>query len=402
MKQRILIFNPGKEGGIPIYANAQADALSQIGWKVLEICDQGAAFPESKNIELRKVLLSDQKQSTGRKGKFTRFSRICEIAGKILLNQLVLFREIYRFRPHAILLASYVEYLSPIWAIPQLLVTRLFGIKVMAVLHDPVRDFQVGPRWWHSLSVKMAYWPLSAVFLHENVPENAGIPNRMLNAVVPHGLFEFVPPRKTPDEVRKEWQVPLNSMVFLAFGFIRDGKNLDLFIQALPEHPSAILVIMGRVQSTSQNRPIAFYKDLARQCGVLERVRFLEAFVPEDQVSSYLAAADAIVMTYSADFRSQSGVLNVVAHAEKPLLVSSGEGPLKNCVQRFGLGVNVKPDDLQAISEGIEKIIAFHQDQDSSGSVEKEHSAFDWAGYRNFASWKRNAIIITETYKALK
>jgi hypothetical protein len=76
-------------------------------------------------------------------------------------NQFILFRSVLRCRPNVVLLASYCEYLSPVWVCLQLLAAKASGVTFVAVLHDPVRNFVVGPTWWHKLSVGMAYWPFS-------------------------------------------------------------------------------------------------------------------------------------------------------------------------------------------------------------------------------------------------
>lgn len=59
-----------------------------------------------------------------------------------------------------------------------------------------------------------------------------------------------------------------------------------------------------------------------------------------------------MLVTYSAKFRSASGVLNAAVSARKPVLSSSGLGPLKNVVNKYNLGVFVEPDDPEKILRG--------------------------------------------------
>lgn len=56
----------------------------------------------------------------------------------------VIVREGFR----RVLMASYIEYLAPIWA-PRLRNLSRSGIVFGAIVHDPVRDYVVGPSWWH-------------------------------------------------------------------------------------------------------------------------------------------------------------------------------------------------------------------------------------------------------------
>jgi hypothetical protein len=63
-----------------------------------------------------------------------------------------------------------------------------------------------------------------------------------------------------------------------------------------------------------------------------------------------------VLVTYSAKFRSASGVLNAAVSARKPVLASSGPGPLKTVVEKYHLGVFVNPDDLEEILRGAQII----------------------------------------------
>lgn len=394
---KILVFNPGREGGIVKYAWHQAAALGQSGCRVMVLCDEGQEPAYVNGYDCLPVCLGDL---IGRHKN--RLARGFFLLRQLLHNQWVLFRAIHMHRPDAVLLGSYMEYFSPLWVWLQLAAKKLFGVRFIAVLHDPVRDFALGPKLWHELSVALAYWPVDALFVHEVVPKEARVPRRIQIHQVPHGLFPLSTPLRSCEEVRKEWNVPAEAVAFLSFGFIRDSKNVDLLIRALLRNPNAYLIVMGRVQSESANRPVSFYEELACQLGVSERVRFLTGFVPEESVSSYMHAADVIAMTYGASFRSQSGVLNFAAFAEKPVLASCGSGPLKSCVEKFGLGKFVVPDDLDDLTDGMREICDLVQVRRDGKPWSKGEPVLDWAGYRTYASWNRNAEIIVKTVASLR
>jgi glycosyltransferase involved in cell wall biosynthesis len=328
--------------------------------------------------------------------------RIFDLVRQYLSGQIALFGAIRRHRPDAVLLASYIEYLSPIWVWLQLAAVKMFGVTFAAVLHDPVRNFVVGPTWWHKLSVGMAYWPLSVVFTHEKPPQEAGIPDYVKVCEVPHGLFFAGQPQRPREQVRGDWSIPDDGVVFLSFGFIRDSKNLDLLIRALPANPDAFLVVIGRVQSESANRPVAFYQELAKSLGVDQRVRFLVGFVPDEKVVDYLQSADVLALTYSASFRSQSGVLNTAAHAGKPLLASAGPGPLRESVEKFGLGTFVAPDNAEALADGMRRLISLVQSQRAGRPLPEGSPRMGWAAYREYASWENNARAVTEAVAAVR
>jgi glycosyltransferase involved in cell wall biosynthesis len=179
-----------------------------------------------------------------------------------------------------------------------------------------------------------------------------------------------------------------NQKVFLAFGFVRDNKNLDLAIQALEQVQEAFLVVAGSVAS-SKDRPFSYYREVASKCGVAERCRFFEGFVSDHDLRKYFAGTDFVLLTYAASFHSQSGVLNLAARARKPVLASASRSPLIESVNRFALGVTAEPDSLNAVVEGMRRLVA-------------SPPSSNWDDYATAASWSANAQVIlnaaTELY----
>lgn len=306
-------------------------------------------------------------------------SKLLRRAGQalaLLVNFHLLALSILRERPQLVLLDSYTEYLAPLWAWSVALALRVTGAVGAVNLHDPVRDFRVGPDWWHSWSVQKGYSFVSVALVHASVPPEANVPPWVKIAEVPVGIYDLPAARRTREAMRGEWGVGAGHVVFLSFGFIRNGKNIDLLVRALQQVPRAFLVIAGRPQSQLE-RPMQFYESLARELGVRNRCYFQSGFVGNDELGDYFGASDFVALTYSRGFRSQSGVLNIAAAARKPVLASSAPGPLIESVQRFQLGVALEPDSLPAIVAGMRSLV-------DSPPVP------DWSGYEVFAGWDRN------------
>jgi glycosyltransferase involved in cell wall biosynthesis len=385
---RVLIHCVYGQGGLAEHVHYQARAFARKGNEVFVLCPKDFLPGRNPDYDVSRTYRSLQSKSKP-PGALRRPFAIARKAASFIGAQWRLAWEVLRRKPDFVLLDSYMEYLAPLWVWPHLLLAKARGITYVANLHDPVRDFVVGPAWWHRFSVWLAYQPISIVIVHQQLPDPAAIPRHVRVHIAPVGVYDLKDLQVDTGAVRELWKAPPNSVIFLAFGFIRNNKNVDLLIRALAQNPDAFLVVMGTAQST-KHRPMKFYRDLAHELGVENRVFFHEDFVPDEAMAGYFAAADFIAITYNKAFRSQSGVLNVAARAKRPVLASGGEGPLWSCVERFRLGEFVEPDNIEALTEGMRKLTA-----QSKGQSPKEHEP-DWDGYTAYASWDSNVSIVLD------
>ncbi len=307
---------------------------------------------------------------------------------RVLANYRILAKRIHSDHTRRVLFSAYAEYLAPIWAGP-FQDLRRSGVRFAAVVHDPIRDFQVGPAWWHKKSIAAAYSCLDLAFVHEPVSlemiETTPPPKTV---VVPHGPYPLPAPNQDPHTTRRKIGVPPDAPLFLSFGHIRDGKNLDLVIRALPDFPELYLVVAGKEQSAAQ-KPARFYQQLAESIGVADRCRFFPRYVEDQEAANFVAAVDVILLTYSSQFHSASGVLNLVAPHRKKLLASAGKGPLQTVVRDYRLGTWVEPDDLEALKRGIPAVLAFDPDRAR------------WKDYLRDHTWEENASIILRALSSL-
>lgn len=389
---KILIHCIHSKGGLTEHVNYQARALKRRGEEVWLLGPRD--YLDGRPLDYPAVKIYGPLHSQKNKQSFWRrvLSLSCRTAS-FLLTQWRLAGEILMRRPDFVLLDSYIEYLSPLWVWPHIALAKFAGVAYVANLHDPVRDFQVGPLWWHKLSVRLAYAPIKIAIVHQLLSKNDAIPEHVKILEAPVGVYELQKVASDSAAIRRAWGVSEGQVAFLSFGFLRDNKNVDLLIRALPSNPLAVLVVVGSAQS-SRNKPLRFYRELAEEVGVGQRVIFREEFVPDEALAGYFAAADVIAITYNGQFHSQSGVLNVAASAKRLVLASSGEGPLKTAVERFSLGEFVAPDSLEALAEGMSRLIL----RLDAASPSAKHP--DWEGYQRYASWDTNVGIILEAAKA--
>jgi len=243
----------------------------------------------------------------------------------------------------------------------------------------------LGPGWWHRWSVRKGYSFVSHVFVHDNTAVDFGgpKPGGVQIHEIPIGTFEVASPREYREEVRAAMGFELGDQVFLSFGQIRDGKNLDRFLRVMPGLPETVKLWVAGSGGGGAQLPPETYRNLAGELGVSHRCRWDLRYIPDEETGDLFNAADFVLMTYSANFRSASGVLNTAVHCRKPMLASSGAGPLRSAMERYHLGIFVEPDNDDAIRRGALILLA-------------NPPVPEWERYEVENSWQENATRVIE------
>lgn len=374
--RHLLIFCPCARGGIADYAHEHATAISDLGIAITMLCPLDFCHPAGNYAQERRLSIAPELRRT-------RFESRIRFVLRLLRDTRILDRTLFRTGSNRVLFASYTEYLAPLWAW-RFRRHQKRGVVFGAIAHDPVRDYRVGPRWWHRRSIRSAYSFLREVFVHEAISlETLGEFPILRTSVIPHGVFRFPPPSTTRMEMRSRLEIPDSSYLFLSFGHIRNNKNIPLVLRALVDVPSAWLLVAGPEATVGQTSSDSL-RDLALELGVADRCRWLVNYLDPDQVSNCFNTSDAVLLTYSSTFRSASGVLNVAGWFRKPVLVSGGESNLRTSVLAYHLGPAVPPDSSDSIASGMAELM---QTSFTSG----------WDHYLAENNWERNARVVVET-----
>jgi D-inositol-3-phosphate glycosyltransferase len=202
--------------------------------------------------------------------------------------------------------------------------SRLLAYKVVVTAHD-VEAFKEG------LSIK---WLVSRTYglVHEVIAHNRSSGREVTEKLkvkpervhtIPHGNYlDFVGPIPSREQARRElgWAASETGPVVLFFGQIKEVKGLDLLIHAfaavLKDHPSATLVIAGRVWKDDFSR----YQTLIDRHALAASVKLHIRYIPDAEVARFYAAADVIVLPYRRIY--QSGVLLMAMSYGVPVIAS--------------------------------------------------------------------------------
>ena len=373
---RLIIHCPVSEGGLAEYSRHQAEALARLG--PIEVLWQGPEEVGAPHGALAVESLRVVKRNRGR----SKLRRALNFAADTLAPYGALAREIKRHKPDAVLLSAWSEYFAPFWA-PHLRRLRMRGVRFGAVIHDPVRDYIRGPLFWHRHSVREAYSFLDVAFTHDATTlDTCGGSAPVKTVQLPHGPYPVPLGAASKAELRRQFGIPETAHVLLSFGHIRDGKNLDQIIAALAALPSAHLLVAGREQSSGE-RSTAHYRELASRVGVADRCHWHTNYIANEAVWKFFRASDLLLLTYSQDFRSASGVLHVNAQFGLPVLASAGAGPLLDAVKQYQLGSILHNPDATSIAQAVPQALRVRG---------------EWQRFVEENSWDINVKIVVEAF----
>jgi len=374
----ILIHCPGSHGVVPDQLHMQATALHDLGIRILLLCSPGFLRTRNPAYPVDTCLAEGASNHTA--GSISR-KWIKHV--QTIRNQLRLAAEVYRLQPSIVLSASHIEKDSPLWVWPLVFFARFRNVVFATNLHFSQPDKTETSKWWRSVCYKFSFYPTSIAIAHKRLSNPNVIPGNVRLVEVPLGPDNKDHVDESSKLIRKGWKVPRGKKVFLAFGAIRNHKNLDLAIWALVDNPDAFLVILGGI-SSHKDKPIKHYQRLAEDLGLTRRVYISDEFVAEEKRKSYFEAADFIILTYTASYHSQTSSLNSAVEANRRVLASSGTSPMRDLVEHFGLGVYVDPDSRQAVADGMATLLV--------GDL----PAPNWEGYLKHATWENNVLRLLE------
>lgn len=378
----LVYFAAVGEGGLSKYAVLQAAAMSRLGADVVFLGYRHMSEAlRRQGTDVEFIELDSPFSGKTKVGRALSWIRNLRVEADQAVN-LVAQRKAKR-----VLLTSYAEYFAPFWA-GKFRRLQNQGVRIGSIVHDPVRDHQIGPPAWHRYCVSLAYSFVDVAFLHDDTPLDTGSPSRQVSTeIISLGPFEV--PDSGTDQTRAKTRLRLgiddHAKVLLSFGHVRDGKNLDLLIESLVHFPELHLLVVGREQSSTQ-RPIAYYRQLADQHSVAERCHWVNEFVPDAEIHQYFYASDYLSLLYSSDFHSASGVLSLASQFELPVIASSGGGPLRQEIETYQLGQWVPPDRGDEVISGLKQL---EMTSDEPMSVR-------WERYRRAHSWETNARKVLE------
>lgn len=295
---------------------------------------------------------------------------------------LQVFLRIKHVRPDLVILPWWVSFWLPqFWTITTLL--RIFTrSKILFICHNVIEHEST---IFDKLSTKLVLRNGDYFIVH------SGEDFENLRKILPgadikqsfHPTYEvFRAGSVSKEEARKQLDVEGNTILF--FGFVRPYKGLRYLLEAFPaivKQVNAQLLIVGEFWEGEEK-----YRAHIERSGLKDKVRIVNRYIPNEEVGTYFAAADLVVLPYTS--ATGSGIVQAAFGCYKPV-ISTNVGCLPQMIEHGKTGFVIPAEDSHAIAEAV---VAFYQEDREEEFVEniiREKEKFSWARMvETIESWK--------------
>lgn len=159
------------------------------------------------------------------------------------------------------------------------------------------------------------------------------------------------------DEEKENLGYKKDDILILFFGYVRKYKGLNILIDSIPaiisENPKVKFLVVGEFYDS-----IDKYIHQIDKLKINDNIKFINKFVPNEDVSKYYTAADLVALPYLN--ATQSGILNIAYGFKKPVIVTR-VGGLADDVIEGKTGFIVEPQNPDEI---VNKVLYFVENKD--------------------------------------
>ena len=117
------------------------------------------------------------------------------------------------------------------------------------------------------------------------------------------------------------------------------------------------------------------YTDLIEELNLNYHVEIFDSFIPDEEVGTYFAAADAVVLPYIS--ATQSGIAQIAYNFDKPV-IATDVGGLSEVVVNEKTGYIVRPEDPEAFADAIVKFYSQNKNREFVSNVKVEKGKYSW------------------------
>lgn len=178
--------------------------------------------------------------------------------------------------------------------------------------------------------------------------------------VVPHGIHPVV--FQKPEKFKEKFNI-LDHKVISTFGMLSRGKGIEYVIDALPQvvekHPNILYLIIGVTHPVVKKEEGESYRleleKKVRELNLENNVRFINQYLPTEEILSYLQATDIYISTSLSPDQAVSGTFSYAIGSGRAI-VSTDFRQAKNIITP-SIGRIIPVRDSQAYADNIIELL---------------------------------------------
>ena len=165
-----------------------------------------------------------------------------------------------------------------------------------------------------------------------------------------------------------------DARIVLFFGLIRPYKGVQDLLRAMGSLPKDInLLIVGECYS-GKDEILGIIDDLELQ----NRIRWIDRFVPDEEVALYFNAANIVALPYRE--ATQSGVAQIALSFGR-VLVLTDTGGLSELVDEGSTGFLAEPWSPSSLAGAVRSAFRLASETTTKTRIEEKAASFSWENY---------------------
>lgn len=243
---------------------------------------------------------------------------------------------------------------------------RLKGVTKTAVTFHDLRVPYLFPKAgrWRETAVTFMARQAHGVIVTNQADYDAlsvRVPTPLRQIPIGSNITTYTPRPGEIAETRESLGLRPDDYLLGYFGFLNESKGADTLLSALSrlDERHHLVFIGGQTGSSDPDNNQSFLAQLhtlIARLGVAERVHWT-GFQPDARVSTYLHAADLMVMPYRDGVSLRRGTLMAVLAHGRPLLTTRPASPSSELLHGENVWL-VPPDDATALETAVHTLLA--------------------------------------------
>ncbi len=266
------------------------------------------------------------------------------------------------------------------------IVARLLGAKVVIEFHEvqdtgearmPLARAYVGllgPLMINLSSGFVVHSEFDRPILEKRYP----LANRPV-ALIPHGPYDH---HRATTGLESRRDVPSHICNLLYFGVIRPYKGLEDLIKAFDAIPESEIEHFWLTVVGETWEGWTLPNELIEKSRYRQRITFINRYVRDEEVASFFAGADAVVLPYHRS--SASGPLHTALSHGLPVVVTQ-VGGLVEAVSNYEGAILVPPQDVNALRNALDRVVQIRGKR-----------------YSDPHSWENTLVLFTTLFSAME